>query len=369
MGVGYYQALVQWSKGEYSTATNVQDDYVVMAANGLPLRTDDHGDSAAGASALPGTTLNGMTSFSSGGVIERPSDVDQFSFASGPGAISFSVSPAARSANLDLLIELRNSSGVLLASANPVDALPASLSFSAAAAGTYYLSVQGVGKGDPLAGGYGDYGSVGQYAISGSAPAGAGQPPLAALTATPVSGTVPLTVNFSAGGSSDPDGSIAAYEWSFGDGSAPAGGPSASHVYSAAGSYAAQLKITDNTGLTATRSVTITASNAVAVQSTKVADIAMQLVAVNNRSMRALADVTIRDATGRVVPGATVSGRWSGLVSGNSSVLTDGNGVARLQSPGSRNRGTFIFTVTGVTLSGYSYQAQDNIETSDSITR
>ena len=369
MGVGYYQPLVQWSKGEYTTATNVQDDYSVMAGNGLPLRTDDHGNTPATASALPGTALNGLTSFSASGAIERPSDIDMFSFASGAGTVTFSASPAARSANLDLLIELRNSSGALLASANPVDSLPATLSFNAAAAATYYVSVQGIGKGDPLAGGYTDYGSVGQYAISGSAPAGAGQPPMAALTATPVSGTVPLTVNFSGSGSSDPDGSVVAYEWSFGDGSASANGATASHVYNTAGSYAAQLRVTDNAGLTATRSVTISANNAVAVQSVHVAGIAMRLVAVNNRNMRALADVTVLDTEGRTVPGATVSGRWSGLVSGNSSAVTAGNGVASLQSPGSRNRGTFIFTVTGVTLPGYSYQPAGNTETSDSITR
>ncbi|HRC36429.1 MAG TPA: M66 family metalloprotease, partial [Rubrivivax sp.] len=46
MGVGYYQSLVQWSKGEYATANNVQDDYAVMQSNGLPLRADDHGNSA-----------------------------------------------------------------------------------------------------------------------------------------------------------------------------------------------------------------------------------------------------------------------------------------------------------------------------------
>jgi PKD repeat protein len=353
MGVGYYQPLVQWSKGEYTTATNVQDDYSVMAGNGLPLRTDDHGNTPATASALPGTALNGLTSFSASGAIERPSDIDMFSFASGAGTVTFSASPAARSANLDLLIELRNSSGALLASANPVDSLPATLSFNAAAAATYYVSVQGIGKGDPLAGGYTDY----------------GQPPMAALTATPVSGTVPLTVNFSGSGSSDPDGSVVAYEWSFGDGSASANGATASHVYNTAGSYAAQLRVTDNAGLTATRSVTISANNAVAVQSVHVAGIAMRLVAVNNRNMRALADVTVLDTEGRTVPGATVSGRWSGLVSGNSSAVTAGNGVASLQSPGSRNRGTFIFTVTGVTLPGYSYQPAGNTETSDSITR
>jgi hypothetical protein len=55
MGVGYYQPLVQWSKGQYSGANNVQDDYTVMAANGLPVRTDDHGNTAATASALSGS--------------------------------------------------------------------------------------------------------------------------------------------------------------------------------------------------------------------------------------------------------------------------------------------------------------------------
>jgi PKD repeat protein len=369
MGVGYYQALVQWSKGEYATADNVQDDYAVMATNGLPLRPDDHGDTLATASALSGVTSNGLTSFSAEGVIERPSDVDVFSFGSAAGTVVLSVSPAARSANLDLLIELRNASGALLASANPVDSLPASLSFAVPAAGTYYLSVQGVGKGDPLAGGYSDYGSVGQYAVSGSAPAAAGQPPLAALTATPSSGLAPLTVGLSASASTDSDGNIVAYQWNFGDGSAPSGGVAASHVYGSAGSYVAQLTVTDNTGLTSTKSVTISVSNATPVQTARVADIALRLAAINSRSVRALADVSVRGADGRPLAGATVNGRWSGLVSGNVSAVSNANGVASLQSPGSRNPGTFIFTVTGVTLAGYSYDAASNTETSDAINR
>ena len=151
MGVGYYQELVQWSKGEYATANNVQDDYAVMVGNGLPIRLDDHGDTAATASPLPGATVNGLINFISSGVIERPSDIDMFSFASGPGTVTLSVNPATRSANLDLLIELRNSSGALLASANPVDSLPASLTYAVPAAATYYVGVQGVGRGDPWA--------------------------------------------------------------------------------------------------------------------------------------------------------------------------------------------------------------------------
>lgn len=369
MGVGYYQPLVQWSKGEYTTADNVQDDYTVMAGNGLPLRADDHGNSTATATPLAGTSSGGMTPLSIEGVIERPSDIDVFSFSSGAGTVSFNVSPAARSGNLDLLIELRNGSNALLASANPPDALPAALSFTLASAGTYFLTVQGVGKGDPLTTGYTDYGSVGQYAVAGSVPSPSGLPPVAAISATPGSGTVPFSVGFSSAGSSDPDGSIVAYEWNFGDGSAAAGGPTATHVYSVAGSYAAQLKLTDNSGLSTTRSVTITAQAPVTTIGMGVGDIAMSLTLNRTRSARASAAVTVRDAGGRAVPGATVSGRWSGVVSGNVSAVSGSNGAASLNSPNTKSAGTFVFTVTGISLAGYGYQSSLNVESTDSITR
>jgi PKD repeat protein len=369
MGVGYYQPLVQWSKGEYAGANNAEDDYVVMANNGLPIRTDDHGDTIASATALQATTLNGVTSLSGDGVIERPGDIDMFSFASGAGSLTLNVSPAARSANLDLLIELRASNGSLLASANPSDALPATLSYNLPQAATLYLGVQGVGQGDPLTTGYSNYGSVGQYVIAGNVPAATGLPPTVALTATPSVGTVPLSVGFSSSGSLDPDGSIVAYEWNFGDGSAPATGASANHVYNSAGSYAATLKLTDNSGLTATKSITITANAQVTTIPMRVADIAMSLVANGGRSASAMAAVKVLDGNGQPVPNATVNGSWSGLVSGNSSLVTGSNGVASLRSPSTRSHGTFVFTVSSVTLPGYGYQPSLNTETRDSITR
>jgi PKD repeat protein len=85
----------------------------------------------------------------------------------------------------------------------------------------------------------------------------ANQPPVAAASANPVSGTAPLNVAFSAAGSSDPDGSIVAYSWNFGDGGAGTGA-SASHTYTAAGTYTAVLTVTDNGGATGTASVAIT---------------------------------------------------------------------------------------------------------------
>jgi hypothetical protein len=50
-------------------------------------------------------------------------------------------------------------------------------------------------------------------------------------------------------------------------------------------------------------------------------------------------------------------------------VLSGSSGTASFTSPQTRASGTFVFTVTGVTLSGYAYNASLNTETSDSITR
>lgn len=367
MGVGYSRSLVQWSKGEYAGANQKQDDYAVMGSNGLAHRADDHGSTSASATPLAGTTANGVTTLAATGVVERPSDVDVFAFTAGAGAASFGLAPAARSANLDAQLDLHNGAGQLLASVNPLEALNATLSTTLPSAGTYYLSVRGVGKGDPLTTGYTNYGSLGQYALTGTVPAStAGQPPVAAATATPTSGTVPLTVSFSGSDSSDPDGSIVSYAWTFGDGNA-ASGATASNTYVSAGTYTAVLTVTDSSGLTAQRSVTITAQAPVVIVPMRVADIAMGLTR-NKTQTRATAAVKVTDTSGNAVPGATVAGRWSGLTTGTASVVTASNGIATFTSANTRAKsGTFTFTVTGVTLSGYSYDSTKSAETSDSI--
>jgi PKD repeat protein len=97
--------------------------------------------------------------------------------------------------------------------------------------------------------------SVTLLVVAGSG-APANQPPVANASANPTSGTAPLAVAFSAAGSSDPDGTIAAYEWAFGNG-ATATGPAPSYTYTAAGSYIATVTVTDNAGARASASVTI----------------------------------------------------------------------------------------------------------------
>jgi PKD repeat protein len=85
----------------------------------------------------------------------------------------------------------------------------------------------------------------------------ANQPPVARATATPSTGTAPLAVAFDGSGSSDPDGSIVSYGWTFGDGGS-AVGPTTNHTYQTAGVYAAGLTVTDNQG--ATHSTTLSIS-------------------------------------------------------------------------------------------------------------
>src|SRR5256885_12370591 len=85
-------------------------------------------------------------------------------------------------------------------------------------------------------------------------------PPVAMAAGSPLSGIVPLTVNFSSAGSYDPDGSVAGYSWNFGDGSPSSTAAAPSHVYSNAGNFTAVLTVTDNRGATSTAQVAVTAS-------------------------------------------------------------------------------------------------------------
>ncbi|PYO93022.1 MAG: hypothetical protein DMD58_00860 [Gemmatimonadetes bacterium] len=75
-----------------------------------------------------------------------------------------------------------------------------------------------------------------------------------------------LNCNFTST-SSDPDGSISAYSWNFGDG-ATSTAQNPSHTYGAGGSYTVTLRVTDNQGAqstTTSKPVTVTAPNSAPV--------------------------------------------------------------------------------------------------------
>lgn len=212
--------VTQWSKGDYYLANNLQDDLAVIAGK-ISYRTDDHANTTAGATALVitgGTNIVSTTpendptnvNRANKGILERNTDVDVFSFTSGTGPLRLTVTPwitasGSRGGNLDVSIELRDTSGAVVLASNPASQTTAQIQ-TTVTQGTYYLFVRNTGVGDPFISpptGYTPYGSIGQYFISGSvASVGA---PTVRLTATANNsawGTVnPSNATFSIGAS------------------------------------------------------------------------------------------------------------------------------------------------------------------------
>lgn len=257
MGVSYYKNLTQWAKGEYTGATNKEDAYAVMQRQGLSPSADDYGNTAATASAMASSVANGFNNLSTKGVINTPSDVDMLSFNAGLGSVTFTATSAPLSANLDIALQILDASGKVIATSNAVDTLGTTITANIATAGTYFLRVAGAGKGDPATTGYSNYGSIGQYNISGKAAVVVSAPPAARFTTSGNTGKGPFTVTFDASSSTALGSRIVSYSWSFGDGSAVETTAQAKHVYTKIGRYEAVLKITDARGLTVSNAVQI----------------------------------------------------------------------------------------------------------------
>lgn len=96
-------------------------------------------------------------------------------------------------------------------------------------------------------------------AVPGSPFSTIGLPPADSLAITPNQGPTAAfstavappekPTAFDAGASSDPDGTVARYDWDFGDGtSLPNGGPAPTHTYERIGTYTVTLTVTDNEG-------------------------------------------------------------------------------------------------------------------------
>ena len=166
MGVGYYKLLVQWSRGEYLSANNTENDLnKITTLNGFGYRADAVSNTIAGAVSLSGTA----GSLSASGILETTGDLDVYSFTTAGGTCSFSAQGDSLSQNVDVSLEILDASGAVIGAANPDTLTDATVS-ATLAAGTYYLRVSGTGRGDVLSDGYSNYASIGQYTISGSAP-------------------------------------------------------------------------------------------------------------------------------------------------------------------------------------------------------
>lgn len=179
MGTGYYAERTTWHSGATSIGhASMQDDMAILASR-LGWRADDYGNTTATAAAFPAT--GGSVSIT--GIIGTPSDLDMWSFTTGGGFVSFQLSGAAYGANLDGVLELRNSSGQTIVTANPGNSLGASIS-TTLAGGTYYVVARSSGG----------YGNVGQYTLRGTVP-----PQIPTTSATPQLGLLWQGISLSDG--------------------------------------------------------------------------------------------------------------------------------------------------------------------------
>jgi hypothetical protein len=167
MGVGYYRGISQWSRGEYADANNTEDDYAVVGTHGLAPRADEAGDTVGDAAPLTvGTPVSGVIA------LENDTDVYRVDIGAAGNYIA-SASAAPTGGNLDINLDLLDSSGSVVASADPASGqsdagTPTGLGASVTSAlrpGTYYLRIDNVGYGDPLNTGYSTYGSRGAYTL------------------------------------------------------------------------------------------------------------------------------------------------------------------------------------------------------------
>ena len=176
MGVSYYKPISQWAHGEYANASSSQDELATITATGLSYASDDHGNNAVGATVLTGPLSVGVDA---SGVIGSPTDVDTFALTmASSGDLTVAASPAAVGADLDIRLTLTDAGGNVLADVDPVstssfgdraDNLGAEVTLTGVAAGTYYVTVDGVGARNMATDGYSDYGSLGHFDLTVSA--------------------------------------------------------------------------------------------------------------------------------------------------------------------------------------------------------
>jgi len=188
--------------------------------------------------------------------------------------------------------------------------------------------------------------------------------PEAEVTVDQLSGQAPLSVNFDGSASIDIDGMIVSHEWNFGDGGS-ADGATPHHTYTSAGVYHPTLTVTDDGGAEDSYGIEIVVTEP-SPPKMYVYDIAMSLF-YRGKNAEAQAEVTIIDEDGAPVANATVTGRWSGLVSSTATGTTDSNGSVSLTSLKAKKSGTITFTVLDVSVDGYTYDESANIITSDFI--
>ncbi|UCF00548.1 MAG: PKD domain-containing protein [Deltaproteobacteria bacterium] len=184
------------------------------------------------------------------------------------------------------------------------------------------------------------------------------QPPVADSNG-PYTGTVGELVVFDGSGSFDPDGTIFAYNWDFGDGSTGTG-VSPTHAYATDGLFNVSLTVTDDLGATDEAMDTITVSQ-IGVSTIHIGDLAAGKKIKGKRGLwEVFVTVTVHDEVCNPVAGAKVVGEWSNALRGSASGTTARRGTAKFKTGSIMGGDSVTFTVIEVEHNTFTYDAFGN---------
>lgn len=189
MGFSLNKAIAQWSLGEYSNASNMQNDLQIIGggSNNFGFIPDEHGGDSNTATSLDADASGNVNANNNTGIIRNRNDIDMFSFLAEAGTANFAINAHEVHPNLDIQARLLDINGIEVAMSNP-SGLDASITTNLSA-GLYFLEIQGVGAGS-VDTGYSDYASLGQYSISGQYTVQTPENDLRLLAVTPEEGSL-----------------------------------------------------------------------------------------------------------------------------------------------------------------------------------
>jgi lysophospholipase L1-like esterase len=187
------------------------------------------------------------------------------------------------------------------------------------------------------------------------------QPPVASFTY----GCAELACSFDGSDSTDADGTIASYAWTFGaDGSGA--GETADHTFFAAGTHAVTLLVTDDDGATGSVTQQVTVSAAPPAGTASIGDLAGS-TGLRKGGWTATVTIPVVDGADAAVAGATVSGSWS--TGAGSSCTTGAGGTCTITLAVNKKTASVTWTVGSITHATLAYDPIGNLESAITLNR
>ena len=165
-GANWNNQLFQWSKGEYNTATQKEDDLQIMNVNeNVPYVVDDN----ASGKKLKLSGAGVISAMDNWGQIEKNTDTDAFTFEIGEsgGTLNVRIDPLEYLRQLDVAAKIVDANGTAVQSNNLSVNRSAEFKNVSLKQGKYSLVIQGGAELTPQTG-FSTYSSLGYYGIEGT---------------------------------------------------------------------------------------------------------------------------------------------------------------------------------------------------------